>query len=141
MMPLVGESVFQHSVGGGIMPPDPLRVELCKPGAKRDTKSMGGAGRVGKQQVEHLLPAFHGSGRRWSSSWPCIPLNKSGPLFAFPYPGVDVCASGVAEVRQCGATKMEPNLIDGPSGLQSPLLVDQNIHHKHISLALGRHHS
>jgi len=123
------------------MPPDPLRIELCKPGAERGSKSMGGAGWVGKQQVEHLLPPFHGLGRQGSGGWPCILLNKSGPLFAFPYPRVDVCASSVAEVRQCGATEMEPNPIDGPSGLQSPILVDQNIHHKHIALALGGYHS
>jgi len=46
LMPLAGELVFQHSVGGGIMPPDPLRIELFKPGAERGSKSMGGAGRV-----------------------------------------------------------------------------------------------
>jgi len=141
LMPLVEDLVFQYSVGGGIMPPDPLRIELFKPGAKRGPKSMGGAGRVGKQQVEHLLPAFHGLGRWGLGGWPCILWNKLGLLFAFPYPRVDLCASGVAEVRQCGATKMEPHLIDGPPGLQILILVDQNIYHKHIALALGGYHS
>jgi len=28
LMPLVWESMFQHMVGGGIMPPDPLRIKL-----------------------------------------------------------------------------------------------------------------
>jgi len=140
-MPLVGSSVFQHSVGGEIMPPDPLRIKLFKPGAERGLKSMGGAGWVGKQLVEHRLPAFHGLGRRGSGGWPGILWNKSGPPFPFPHPRVDVCASSVAEVRQCCASKMEPNLIDGPSGLQSPILVDQNILHKHIALVLGGYHS
>ena len=141
LMPLVGESMFKHSVGGGIMPPDPLRVELLKPGAKRGLKSVGGTCRARKQQVEHRLPAFHDPGRRRSGGWPCILLNKSGPLFAFPHPRVDVCASSVAEVRQHGAAKTEPNLIDGSSGLQSPILMDQNIHHKHIALVLWGYHS
>jgi len=141
LMPLLWDSVFQHLVGGGIMPPDPLRIKLFKPGAKRGSESMGGAGRVRKQQVEHHLPTFHGLGRRRSGGWPCILLNKSGPLFSFPYPRGDVCASRIAEVRQRGAAKMEPNLIDVPSGLQGPVFMDQNIHHKHIALALWGDHS
>jgi len=140
-MPLLWESVSQHSVGGGIMPPDPRRIKLFKSEAERGSESMGGASWVGKQQVEHHLPSFHGFGRWRSGGGPCILLNKSGPLFSFPYPRVNVCASSVTEVRQCGAAKMEPNLIDVPYGLQSPVLVDQNIHHEHIALALGGHHS
>ena len=70
LMPLLWESVFQHSVEGGIVPPDPLGIKLFQPGAERHSKSMCGASRIAKQQVEHHLPLFHSFGRRRSGNGP-----------------------------------------------------------------------
>ena len=116
LVPFRGQSVLQNSIGDGIMPPNPVRVKLFHPRTERFLESMGMAGGVREEFVEHDLPKCDGSRRRGLSSRPSLGVEDFGPLFAFPNPRINMCSCSVAEFRGKSDLQVESDFVDAATG-------------------------